>query len=164
MFLLSEGGHAFVNVGGHASQRDTCHVFSTYVLLRRWEASPPTLLPMRCCDAGKRRLLRCSLCADVGRCTFANVGGHASQRDTCHVFSTYALLRRWERPRVGERSSGMASPPTLPPMCCCDAGKRRLLHCYLCAVATLGSVASYTATYALLRRWEASPLTLQLMR
>ena len=57
----------------------------------------------------------------------ANVGGHASQRDTCHVIATYALLRRWE-----------ASPPTLPRFCCCDAGKgygsarqrewRRLLH------------------------------------
>ena len=33
---------------------------------------------------------------------------------------------------------------------------------YLCAVATLGSVASYVATYALLRRKEASPPTLPL--
>jgi len=56
---------------------------------------------MCCCDAGKRRLLRCHLCAIVG--------GHASQRDTSHV------------------------------------------HCHLCAVATLGSVASYTATSVLLR-------------
>ena len=34
-------------VGGHASERDTCHVCAAYVLLRRWEASPPTLPPMR---------------------------------------------------------------------------------------------------------------------
>ena len=68
----------------------------------------------------------------------ANVGGHASQRDTCHLCTTYALLRRWERLRVGERSSGMASPPTLPPMRCCDAGKRRLLRCHVFAVATPG--------------------------
>ena len=39
------------NVGGHASERDTCH-----------------------------------------RC--ANVGGHASERDTCQVSAAYALLRR----------------------------------------------------------------------
>ena len=62
----------------------------------------------------------------------ANVGGHASQRDTCHLCAAYAaayaLLRRWERLRVGERSSGMASPPTLLLMRCCDAGKRRLLQ------------------------------------
>ena len=98
-----------------------------------------------------RRLLPCQLCAVAGRNAVlplrwlstsgshcANVGGHASQRDTCHVCAAYVLLRRWERLRVGERSSGMASPPTLPRMCCCVAGKgygsarqrewRRLLH------------------------------------
>ena len=48
--------------------------------------------------------------------------------------------------------------PMLLPMRCCDAGKgygsasvarewRRLLRCCLCAVATLGSVASYKACH-----------------
>jgi len=64
----------------------------------------------------------------------AIVGGHASQRDTCHFCASYELLRRWERLRVGELAREW----------------RRLLRCLLCAVATLGSVASYTATYALL--------------
>ena len=36
------------NVGGHVSERDTCHVCAAYALLRRWEASPPTLPRMRC--------------------------------------------------------------------------------------------------------------------
>ena len=34
---------ACANVGGHASQRDICHLCAAYVLLRRWEASPPTV-------------------------------------------------------------------------------------------------------------------------
>ena len=109
------------NVGGHAipelcsptrglSQRDNCHACAAYALLRRRErlrvgasagmASPPTLLPM-CCFGRKR----CS--APTVACHIANVGGHASQRDTCHACAAYALLRRWE-----------ASPPTLLPMRC----------------------------------------------
>ena len=80
-----------------------------------------------------------------------------------------ALLRRWERLRVGERSSGarplgtlclqrMASPPTLPLMRQCRRSRFLAWHLprmrCLCAVATLGSVASYAAAYVLLRRWE----------
>ena len=53
---------------------------------------------MRCCDAGKRRLLQ-------GLPPMRNVGGHASQRDTSHVCATYMLLRRRE-----------ASPPTYRPV------------------------------------------------
>ena len=76
---------------------------------------------MRCCDAGKRCLLLATYVLLRAETLFrpyngANVGGHASYRDTCHLCTTYVLLRRWE-----------ASPPT----------------CHLCAVATLGSVASY---------------------
>ena len=82
-----------------------------------------------------RHLLPCHPCAVAGRNAVlplrwlstsgshcANVGGHASQRDTCHVCAAYVLLRRWERLRGGA-SAGMASPPTLPRMCCCVAGK-----------------------------------------
>ena len=81
----------YANVRGHASQRDTCHELATYVLLRRWEASPPT----NATDV----LLRAKML--FRPYDGANVGGHASQRDTCHELATYALLRRWE-----------ASPPT----------------------------------------------------
>ena len=74
----------------------------------------------------------------------------------CHVCATYALLRRWERLRVGERSSGMASPPTLLPMRYYRRSRFPAWHlprmCHVCAI------------YALLRRWEASPPTLPPMR
>ena len=101
----------------------------------------PHLPPMRCCDAGKRRLLQgLPLMRNVGGhasqrdtshviATYAllraetpfrpyngaNVGGHASQRDTSHVCATYMLLRRRERLRVGA-SAGIASPPTYRPV------------------------------------------------
>ena len=100
----------------------------------------------------------------------ANVGGHASQRDTCHLCAAYAaayaLLRRWERLRVGERSSGMASPPTCGSYALLRA--ETLFRPY--NGANVGGHASQRDTshmctsYALLRRWEASPPTLPLMR
>ena len=97
------------NVGGHASQRDNCHACAAYVLLRRWEASPPTLLPMSC--FGRKR---CS--APMVACHVANVGGHASQRDNCHACAAYALLRRrkWRRLLrccLCAASGGNAVPP-----------------------------------------------------
>jgi len=59
---------------------------------------------MRCCDAGKRRLLQ-------GLPPMRNVGGHASQRDTSHVIATYALLRAETpfRPYNGANVGGHAS-------------------------------------------------------
>jgi len=50
-------------------------------------------------------------------CAVATLGKAMGRRACSGMASpptraTYALLRRWERLRVGERSSGMASPPT----------------------------------------------------
>ena len=131
------------NVGGHASQRDTCHIPATYALLRRWER-------LRVGELARewRRLLRCHLCAEAKVHACANVGGHASQRDTCHLCASYALLRRWERLRVGELAREW----------------RRLLRCHLCAEAKVHACANVgghasqrdtchlCASYALLRR------------
>ena len=69
---------------------------------------------MCCCDARKRRLLHCHPCA--------NVGGHASQRDTCHgchlcvVAGGNAVppLRwrgTWELLPLGEAGRGVPPPP-----------------------------------------------------
>jgi len=85
------------------------------------------LPPMRCCDAGKRRLLQ-------GLPPMRNVGGHASQRDTSHVIATYALLRAETpfRPYNGANVGGHASQRDTSHVC---------------------------ATYMLLRRRKASPPT-----
>ena len=71
---------------------------------------------MRCCDARKRRLLHGHLCA--------NVGGHASQRDTCHgchlcvVAGGNAVLplkwrATWELLPLGEAGRGVPPPKKL---------------------------------------------------
>ena len=72
-----------------------------------------------------------------------NIRDHLRQVHRHSFAATYALMEEVTLPSVTPATYAL-------PMCCCDAGKRRLLPCHLCAVATLGSVASYPATYVLM--------------
>jgi hypothetical protein len=75
------------------------------------------------------------------RCFF--ITSPETSPETPPFIASYVLLRRKERLRVGALA-GMVSPPTHCANVGGHASQRDTCHvCLLCAVATLGSVASY---------------------
>ena len=114
---------------------------------------------MRCCDAGKRRLLQ-------GLPPMRNVGGHASQRDTSHVIATYVLLRA-ETPyrpyngNVGGHASQRDTSHVIATYVLLRAETpfRPYNGANVGGHASQRDTSHVCATYMLLRRREASPPT-----